>query len=59
MSVTHKIWCFVEGDDRPFSITPTSATTIVELKNMIKVKKSNRLQGVDAQDLKLWKVRYF
>ena len=59
MSVTHKIWCFIEGDDRPFSITLPSATTIEGLKGMIKVTKSNRLQGVDAQDLKLWKVCYF
>jgi hypothetical protein len=54
-----KLWCFSEGGNRPFSVTPSLTTSVHDLKRMIKEEKSNALQGIDAVDLTLWKVRYF
>ena len=55
----YKLWCLVEGEESPFSVTAHSNISVSELKEVIKAKKENALQRVDASSLKLWKVRYF
>jgi hypothetical protein len=55
-NITHDIWCFIEGDEEPFFITPSSTTIVARLKDMIKDEKSRVLQRVDSQELTLWKV---
>ena len=51
------IWCLVEGDTAIFPVTAPRALTIGELKELIKVEKNHALKDVDADHLKLWKVR--
>ena len=53
------LWCLVEGDDAHFIIRTSPTAYIADLKELIKKKLGNRLQRVDAPDLKLWQVRYF
>jgi hypothetical protein len=55
---TYKHWCYVVGDDTPFSIIASSTLFIHDLQELIKKRKSNLLQKVDASNLVLWKVRY-
>jgi len=56
---SYKLWCLVEGEESPFSVTTHSNISISELKEVIKAKKENAFQRVDASFLKLWKVCYF
>jgi hypothetical protein len=53
----YALWCYVEGDNTIFCVTASSTTPIGRLKYLIK-EKSNFLQGVDASNLSLMKVRY-
>ena len=55
---TASLWCNVEGDNTYFCVTVQSTETIDDLRESIKKKKSNLLQGVDASGLTLTKVRY-
>ena len=56
-----ELWCLIEGDTRPFSVTVSSSVSTSKLKRMIKQEKENnsRVKSIDALDLILWKVRYF
>jgi hypothetical protein len=54
----YTLWCYVEGDKNLFGVIISSTTTIDILKISIKESKSNFLQGVDASNLTLTKVRY-
>ena len=56
--MSYKIWCLVEGDKNPFSVTVSSTRFIGELQKIIKKERNNDFQRVDASDLTLWKVRY-
>jgi Crinkler effector protein N-terminal domain len=50
--------CLIEGDSSLFRVKPTGSVDIMELKELIKEKgKNGVLNGVDAKDLTLWKVR--
>jgi hypothetical protein len=53
------LWCLLKGKDNPFPVATSPTTVIAELKDLIKRKKENALQRVDASDLELWKVCYF
>jgi hypothetical protein len=54
---SYRIWCLVEGDTTIFPVTASRTLFIGELKDLIKVKNNRALNGVDADELKLWKVR--
>jgi hypothetical protein len=55
---TYLTLCLVEGGTAIFPVMTSPTVLICELKEFIKEKGKNRvLNGVDAQDLKLWKVR--
>ena len=56
----YKLWCVVQRDNQPFPVIINAplTTSIAELKEEIKKKKSNLLQGIDPSSLNLWKVRY-
>jgi hypothetical protein len=54
----YSLWCNVEGDNAHFCVTAQSTETIDDLRESIKKKKSNLLQGVDASGLTLTKVRH-
>jgi hypothetical protein len=55
----HKLWCYIEGDTVVFHVFVSTTISVDELKEMIKEKRSRRLEKFDAADLILWKVRYF
>jgi hypothetical protein len=44
--------------DAPFKVVVQTDADIDDLKEIIKKRKENALVGVDADDLKLWKVKY-
>jgi hypothetical protein len=54
---TYELLCLIERDITPFTVVAPSTTYIGVLKQVIKKEKGDRLQSVDAPDLKLWKVR--
>ena len=47
--------CWVFGDQNPFSVKIKQDKLVDELKNAIVAEKPNRFQGIDADDLMLWK----
>ena len=57
----YKLWCVVQGDNKTFPVTINAPLTthIANLQKEIKKEASNLLEGIDAKDLNLWKVRYF
>ena len=55
-STPYELWCLVEGEDIPFSVSAPSTITIDGLKIMI--KKRIKID-VAAYRLILWKVRSF
>jgi hypothetical protein len=59
----YHLWCYVEGDetvfDLVFDVIASSTISISKLRQTIKEKRSNILQGIDAASLTLSKVRYF
>jgi hypothetical protein len=50
-----KLWCFVPGRERPFSVTIDSTELVDELKDKINEIKPLPYFGSAS----LWKVRYF
>jgi hypothetical protein len=42
------LWCYIERDDTYFHVIASPTIFIAELKDLIKVEKSNLLQKVDA-----------
>jgi len=54
----YTLWCYVEGDRALFRVVISSTKIIDDLKDSIKEKRRNLLQGVDAPSLTLTKVRY-
>jgi hypothetical protein len=52
------LWCYIEGDKRPFLLTVSSSIMTEKLKQIIVKEKHKFLPGVDASELTLWKVRY-
>jgi hypothetical protein len=58
---THRIiWCLLKGDSIAFPIFAPADAVIDELKKLIKAENENELlNGIDAKNLKLWKVSGF
>lgn len=52
----YTIFCIVAGDDTPFPIDIESNKTVGHLKKAIKKEKENKLTGIDADELKLYRV---
>lgn len=54
--MSDKLWCIVEGDSEPFTVTASSPGSefIIDLQN--KVKEVGIKAAVLAKDLTLWKV---
>ena len=52
----YKLFCLIENSSTAFSVTIVATETVDDLKKRIKDEKSNALQNVDADQLKLWKV---
>ncbi|KAF9342922.1 hypothetical protein BGX34_007477, partial [Mortierella sp. NVP85] len=52
------LFCLVEGEatDNAFPVSTSSATTVGDLKKLIKTENPDTFIGVDAKDLTLWKV---
>ena len=50
-----KLFCWIFGDREPFSVKISPDETVDELKKAIVANKPNRLQGIDADSLCLWK----
>jgi hypothetical protein len=48
----YKLWCIVEGQEAPFSVTVPATSMIDDLQNLIKEKGKD----ASASDLVLWKV---
>jgi len=54
------LWCLVEGDLTPFQVYAPLFMNIAQLKKLIHEEgKDGVLRGIDAKDLKLWKVSPF
>lgn len=52
------LWCFVDGDRAPFSMSAHRGANTAELKQAIKEERKNAYD-FDAASLVLWKVRAF
>ncbi|KAG0220672.1 hypothetical protein BGW42_000215, partial [Actinomortierella wolfii] len=54
------LFCLVDGESTSsaFPVSVSTTTTIGELKELIKVKKANDFEDVDADKLTLWRVNY-
>jgi Crinkler effector protein N-terminal domain len=50
-----KLFCWIFGDQQPFSVKISPDETVDDLKEAIVTKNPNRLQGIDAVSLRLWK----
>ena len=50
-----KLFCWIFGDPKPFSVKISPDDTVYDLKKAIVTEKPNRLQGIDADSLRLWK----
>jgi hypothetical protein len=52
------LFCIVEGEpqSKKFSVKPTQADTIDDLKDLIKTKKPPRFDDIAADELTLWRV---
>ncbi|KAF9322573.1 hypothetical protein BG006_002284, partial [Podila minutissima] len=52
------LFCVVEGEtsSNAFPVETESSKTTGDLKDLIKAKKTNNFQGVDANELTLWSV---
>ncbi|KAF9512705.1 hypothetical protein BS47DRAFT_1394017 [Hydnum rufescens UP504] len=53
---TRYLMCLLEGDSLPFIITAPMNVSISFLKHEIKADHAGDLQGINTQDLTLWKV---
>ena len=49
------LFCLVFGDAEPFPLDISGDQLVAHLKDSIVAKKPNRFQGLDADELKLWK----
>ena len=56
MADTLTLWCFLQGDFKPFKIKISGQEDIDELNTAIHAKRSNTLQGISAASLILYKV---
>jgi hypothetical protein len=56
MSDTYTILCVIEGENTSFGIKIQSHEIVHFLKKEIKTEKANMLAGIDADDLKLFRV---
>ena len=55
-----KLFCFIIGvSESPFHVDIAASKTVSDLKEAILDKNPNKLRGVDADQLKLWKVYFF
>ncbi|OAQ29335.1 hypothetical protein K457DRAFT_155768 [Linnemannia elongata AG-77] len=54
------LFCLVDGEPQSnvFSIKPTPADTVDDLKKLIKAEKTNQFSDVDADQLTLWHVSF-
>jgi len=50
-----KLFCWIFGDREPFLVKISPDETVDELKKAIVANNPNRLQGIDAVSLRLWK----
>src|ERR1700722_19123399 len=50
-----KLFCWIFGDPKPFRVKISLDETVDDLKEAIVTKNPNRLQGIDAAFLRLWK----
>jgi Crinkler effector protein N-terminal domain len=50
-----KLFCWIFGDEKSFPVKISPDETVGDLKEAIVAKKPNRLQGIDADSLRLWK----
>jgi len=58
-TVPHKVYCLVQGDSKPFSVT-TSNGVVSDLKKLIREQHQHGiLRNIDSVDLVLWKVGVF
>ena len=52
-----RLWCLVKDDPKPFKVIIRTNNDVDDLKELIHEKrKDGILRGIDAADLKLWKV---
>jgi len=59
MSMTsYTISCFLPRDPHTFPVTIATTETVYGLKKLILESQSERLRGVDADDLNVYKVRH-
>ena len=56
---TYTLWCLVEEDEMPFSVTVSPTLSIDGLKRAIKAETIDLFEEIGARSLTLWKVRYF
>ncbi len=54
-----ELWCYILGAPNPFILPALSTLRLSLVKNLIKEDSADNARGVDAQDLTLWRVRYF
>ena len=50
-----KLFCWIFGDPKTFPVKISPDETVGDLKKAIVTQKPNRLQGIDADSLRLWK----
>ena len=50
-----KLFCWIFGDRELFAVKISPDETVFDLKKAIVAEKPNRLQGIDADSLCLWK----
>jgi hypothetical protein len=57
---SYKLFVFILRDSQPslpyFSIKATTSDSVGKLKELIYAKAQNTLEGIDANELVLWKV---
>jgi len=52
------LFCLVEGESTPFSVKIESSESVSDLKDAIKLKKTQRFHDVTADELTLWRVSH-
>ena len=50
-----KLFCWIFGDPKPFPVKISPDETVGDLKKAIVTENPNRLQGIDAVSLRLWR----
>ena len=56
MADTLTLWCFLQGDFKPFSVKASGEESIDELNTVIHAKRFDVLQGISVASLILYKV---